>query len=200
MNVKSFSFRLMQTLFVLLVGMVGAQAAAPLLNIDFSETVSEDVRYDPLGLTSGLYADAGENQVVLASLISASLDGSGSLDPDGSPITYEWSQIYGPTTVIYDNINDATPEITNLTEGVYLFNLRVSNGSYFDNDEVQIIISSESNVAPNITLTSPQDGANFLEGESVLLSAAASRNRPSNHSGRRRRSSMTRVPLASASL
>jgi hypothetical protein len=62
MNVKSFSFRLMQTLFVLLVGMVGAQAAAPLLNIDFSETVSEDVRYDPLGLTSGLYADAGENQ------------------------------------------------------------------------------------------------------------------------------------------
>ena len=62
MNVKSFRFRLIQTLFVLLVGIVGAQAAAPLLNIDFSETVSENVRYDPLGVTSGLYADAGENQ------------------------------------------------------------------------------------------------------------------------------------------
>jgi hypothetical protein len=62
MNVKNFNFRLIQTLFVLLVGIVGAQAAAPLLNIDFSETVSEDVRYDPLGVSSGLYADAGENQ------------------------------------------------------------------------------------------------------------------------------------------
>jgi hypothetical protein len=62
MNAKSFKFRLMQTLFVLLVGLVGAHAAAPLLDIEFSETVSENINYDPLGSTSGIYADVGERQ------------------------------------------------------------------------------------------------------------------------------------------
>ncbi len=61
---KSFQLRLIQFFFVLLVGVVSAQAATPLLQVDFSETVSENVNYDPLGGTSGLYADAGENQSV----------------------------------------------------------------------------------------------------------------------------------------
>lgn len=58
----SFQLRLIQILFVLLVGLSAASSASPILNIDFSETIAENVRYDPLGSTSGLYADAGENQ------------------------------------------------------------------------------------------------------------------------------------------
>jgi len=48
-------------------------------------------------------ADAGPDQVGIASG-SITLDGSASYDPDGDPITYQWTQIAGPNV----NINGAT--------------------------------------------------------------------------------------------
>lgn len=118
-------------------------------------------------------ADAGEDLFVLSSQNNFTLNGTGSMDPQGNQISYEWSQIYGPTSVDFNNTNDVTPEITNIKEGVYLFELRVSNGFYFDTDEVQVIISEQSNIAPNVTITSPQNGVSALEGKTINITAAA---------------------------
>lgn len=47
-------------------------------------------------------ADAGPDQSVeVASQVT--LDGSGSFDPDGDPLTYSWTQISGPTRTLSDN-------------------------------------------------------------------------------------------------
>jgi len=44
-------------------------------------------------------ADAGPDQIGIAAG-TVSLDGSGSYHPDGDPLTYEWTQVAGPTVAI----------------------------------------------------------------------------------------------------
>ena len=52
--------------FMLIIALVFSlsllNAAAPLVDVDISETVQERVLYNPLGATAGTFADAGENQ------------------------------------------------------------------------------------------------------------------------------------------
>lgn len=54
-------------------------------------------------------ADAGVDQVV-SSGATFQLDGTGSADPDGDPLTYEWTQIGGPQAVL-TNEHDAQPQV-----------------------------------------------------------------------------------------
>ena len=59
----------------------------------------------------------------------AKLDGSGSYTlADGSPaVTYFWQELSGPTSVIWDSRNAATPTITGLIFGGYTFSLKVTD-------------------------------------------------------------------------
>lgn len=54
------------------------------------------------------------------------LDGSGSLDPDGDPLTYEWKQVGGPTIALLDG-NGAIPSFQALAPADYFFTLRVKD-------------------------------------------------------------------------
>ncbi len=70
-------------------------------------------------------ADAGPDQInVAAGLIT--LDGSGSYDPDGDPITYQWSQISGPTVSI-TGANTAQASFTSTEAQTYVFRLVVKD-------------------------------------------------------------------------
>lgn len=119
-------------------------------------------------------ADAGSNILVQLPDDVATLDGSNSSDPDGLALTYSWTQIYGPTVLVFSNQQAAQTTASTLEEGVYLLQLTVSNGSYSDIDEVYVISSTGANVAPSVSIYSPTDHSSYLSGESIQISAIAS--------------------------
>lgn len=119
-------------------------------------------------------ADAGNNQIVVLPQNTATLDGSSSTDPNGGTLNYNWTQVYGPSTLSFSSAQSAQPTISSLVEGVYLMRLQVDNGSYTDTDEMYVISSTTSNVPPTISLAAPLDNSSYIEDELVTLSAIAS--------------------------
>lgn len=86
-------------------------------------------------------ADASEDQVVDPG-VQVALDGSASVDPNNLQISYNWSQIAGPT-VIFSDSTAAKPTFTAPQTGsqaTLTFELRVSNGTEFDTDMVNVVV------------------------------------------------------------
>ena len=119
-------------------------------------------------------ADAGANQVIVLPQNTATLNGSASTDPNGGTLTYLWTQTYGPSTLQFSSTTVAQPTISTLVDGVYLLKLKVDNGSYTDEDEVYIISSTSSNIAPKVSIFSPANNSKYVEAEDVLITAFAS--------------------------
>jgi hypothetical protein len=65
---------------------------------------------DPRGLNAPPIVNAGEDQLALGGAL-VSLNGAGSLDPEGLLLTFEWSQVEGPTVTL-TGANTATPTFT----------------------------------------------------------------------------------------
>ena len=83
----------------------------------------EHVNHAPIANTTGSTQTVDEETQVI-------LDGSNSYDPDGDSITYQWTQVSGPTVTLSDP-NSANPNFTapQVTETTYLeFELVVSDG------------------------------------------------------------------------
>jgi lysophospholipase L1-like esterase len=58
---------------------------------------------------------------------STTLNGTASTDDDGSIDSYEWSKIAGPVDFLLGNPNASSTSLSNLTEGTYLFQLKVTD-------------------------------------------------------------------------
>jgi subtilisin len=113
-------------------------------------------------------ADAGEDQTALVSSV-VTLDGTGSGDPDGDPLIYEWTQRDGPEDVELMYAETATPSFTPSSVGEYIFQLRVSDGLLTDVDEVTVeVVTGSGEVEEEYPLVS-------LGNDST---ATASRNYP----------------------
>ncbi len=119
-------------------------------------------------------ADAGENILVVLPDNQATLDGSGSFDPGGLGLSYSWTQLYGPSTLLFSDPGIAQPVVSGLVEGVYRVKLTVDNGSRKDEDEVYIISSTSANVAPNVSILTPVENAEYTEETPILITAVAS--------------------------
>ena len=119
-------------------------------------------------------AEAGPNQIITLPQSTALLDASSSIDPNGGSLTYNWTQVYGPSVLQINNPSAAQPSVSGLVEGVYLLKLRVGNGSYFDEDEVYVVSSLNNNVSPKVSISSPGYSQVFIEGEVIPVSAIAS--------------------------
>ena len=95
-------------------------------------------------------ADAGTNQTVPAGAF-VTLDGSGSSDPDGNPLTYSWSQTSGPSVTLSDN-GAEMPTFTapSLDGQSLIFTLTVNDGLVNSTTASSVIvtISNGANTAP----------------------------------------------------
>ncbi len=89
------------------------------------------VRYEVLtrrvqvGANQPPIADAGPDQLGIAAG-TVTLNGSGSYDPDGNPITYQWSQIAGPAVSI-SGMTSAIATFPAAAAQSYAFRLTVKN-------------------------------------------------------------------------
>ena len=119
-------------------------------------------------------ANAGDNKLIELPGTSTVLDGTKSSNNGGASLSYLWKQVYGPTLANFTNPNSVSPTVSGLEEGVYLFELKVSNGSYFDQDEVYVIVSASNNVVPKVSINSPGSNSRFISNENVVITALAS--------------------------
>ena len=95
-------------------------------------------------------ANAGSNQTV-ASGAAVQLDGSGSSDPDGNPLTYAWSQTSGPTVTL-SSTTAVQPTFTAPTGPATLtFQLIVNDGQLNSSPStVTIVVNPPSSNNPPV--------------------------------------------------
>jgi len=86
-------------------------------------------------------ACAGADRAITLPTDTVTLDGSCSTDPDNNISSYQWTKIAGPASVTIANANAAKTQVSNLTEGVYQFELKVTDaGGLFSKDTVQVTV------------------------------------------------------------
>ena len=94
-------------------------------------------------------ANAGPNKTITLPVNKISLSGSGS-DADGTVTSYKWTKISGPSAYNIVNASSPVTEVTGLVEGVYQFELKVTdNDGATDNDIMQVTVKPSPNQAPN---------------------------------------------------
>ncbi|WP_346188841.1 tandem-95 repeat protein [Rubritalea halochordaticola] len=115
--------------------------------------------------------DAGEDTLVL---IDESLQLQGSANDDGLPtgtLSYQWTQVDGPSTVTIVNTDTLTPTVTPLAGGNYVFQLAVSDGELTSFDRVAIAAQAVVNTPPVVDA-----GADFsvrLPSGTIVLNGLA---------------------------
>jgi hypothetical protein len=107
-------------------------------------------------------ADAGPDQTLKEPTNTATLNGSGSTDPDGTIVGYFWAQVDGPAGASIQNPNQAITLVTGLVPGTYTFSLTVTdNHGATGYDTTQIFVATNQppnvNAGPDQTLGLPQN-------------------------------------------
>lgn len=97
---------------------------------------------DPSQLNRPPVANAGADQTIILPTNTVILDGSGSTDPDNNISSYAWTKISGSSFNIA-NANAAQTQVTNLVQGIYQIELRVTDaGGLFSKDTIQVSVNA----------------------------------------------------------
>ena len=89
-------------------------------------------------------ANAGGDQTITLPTNSVTINGSASTDPDNNITNYQWTKISGPVSFNITNQNVMQPQLINLVQGVYQFELKVTDaGGLFSEDTIQITVNHE---------------------------------------------------------
>src|SRR4030095_13018803 len=91
-------------------------------------------------------ANAGADTSIALPANSVTLDGSGSSDPDNNITTYTWTKISGSSSFNITNANAVQTQVADLVEGVYQFELKVTDASgLFSRDTMWITVIGPCN-------------------------------------------------------
>jgi Tol biopolymer transport system component len=113
-------------------------------------------------------ANAGPDQTVTLPTSTVNLNGSASTDPDNNITAYAWTKISGPSSFNIANANAVQTQVNNLVEGVYQFELKVTDaGGLVAKDTVMITVNAAVNHGPianagnDTTIILPANTANL---------------------------------------
>ena len=102
--------------------------------------------------------------------LTVSFDGSGSSDPEGSTLAYEWD-LDGDGA--YDDSTKAEPTYTYDTTGDYQVDLRVTDGQGASDILDRPLTISAGNTAPTATIGSPSATTTWKVGDTISFSGSA---------------------------
>lgn len=110
-----------KTFFVASASNVTVEVPDPVI----TETIVPVV-VDPDPTNKPPIARAGSDQSITLPVNSVTLDGSGSTDPENKIKSFGWRKVFGPSCTI-KNPSLAVTEVTGMSEGTYIFELRVAD-------------------------------------------------------------------------
>jgi hypothetical protein len=121
-------------------------------------------------------AEAGSDRIVYWKGEFVGLDGSDSIDPNGSPLRFTWQQIAGPQVTLM--VSNATAVFLPVQPGEYRFELLVNDGVYdSEPDQVQLVVTNLLPIAsaglgrslPVVPETVMLDGSHSMDPEGQAL-------------------------------
>ena len=121
-------------------------------------------------------ANAGPDQTIQLPINSITLNGAASTDPDNNIVSYTWTMVNGPLSFYISNPTSAQTQVSNLTEGDYIFELTVKDaGNLMSKGQVHIAVDTiiPNNIItinglvwqPNCTLTVPNFYSTIPQGQ-----------------------------------
>jgi PKD repeat protein len=98
-------------------------------------------------------------EIVLGDLVV--LDATGSVDPEGSPISYAWLQVAGPQVVL-ENPSGLRPQFTPVRPATYTFRLIVSDG--VNQSRPDFVSLTVKGLVTDVTYTATLNGLSVVTG------------------------------------
>jgi len=93
------------------------------------------------GKNSPPVSNAGADLLIVLPVDTVTLNGSASFDPDNNIVSVQWKKVSGPSTYTIARDNTMQPILSNLTQGSYGFELRVTDaGGLYDMDTVVVAV------------------------------------------------------------
>jgi hypothetical protein len=121
-------------------------------------------------------ANAGPDQTITLPNNYINLDGCSSTDPDNNITSYAWLKISGPSSFNITNANAVQTQVTNLVQGIYEFELKVTDaGGLSSKDTMQVTVNyiipdppAVANAGADIIITLPLDSV-YLSGSAAMF-------------------------------
>jgi hypothetical protein len=128
--------------YILLIGVITFASCK-------KEKPATSVIIPPLPANHPPVANAGKDTTIAFPSNALTLDGSGSSDPDNNITSYAWTKISGPSSFDISNANSVKAQLTNLLQGTYEFELKVTDaGGLFSKDTMQVTIIAQPTLPP----------------------------------------------------
>lgn len=130
-------------------------------------------RSGPLGYQPPV-ADAGNDLVVDPAVGSTVLNASSSSVESGKTLSAEWKQIFGPEVATISSPSSVQTAVSGLDrEGIYRFEVTVTDGTRIDTDQIDLVVGELSALPPSALILSPSNGAQVIAGKPLTVSTIA---------------------------
>jgi Secretion system C-terminal sorting domain/PKD domain len=129
-----------------------------------SDQVTVTVNPDVNKINLPPVAIAGSDTTIYLPVSSFLLNASNSYDPDGNIVSYQWLENSGPNTAVASSMNNPEVDLGNLQEGIYQFQLTVTDNEGASSTAVIKISVDKNSTPPDQFIVFPNPVQDILNG------------------------------------